>query len=219
MCDDALVAAQNAINDQSNWDKYLSKVQLIQSNALNPGGSLFITGYAKFFATPQQGDKCDETYFFPITFLQVLTMQYVTRVRMNDLVNQVNERIQEDVVGEAGSNTFFIDIDKVFEGKRFCEPANDDDPIGSDNPHVWFNDLKTTLEETGPYNPASTDNEANSWTLWASDLPSNITDDPNYTGRGILDKLQQNSAFHPKKDAHRVTCAEIFWKILLGAPT
>jgi hypothetical protein len=216
-CDDALVAGQNAINNQANWDKYLAKVRLIQSNALNTNGKLYITGYAQFFATPNQGDACDNTYFFPITWLQVLKMTYTTRLRMNDLVTQVNTRIQNDVVAAAGPNTLFIDIDKEFDGKRFCEPDNNDDPIGANNIHVWFNDLKTELEETGPYNPASTNPEAIAWTQWQANLPSNVTEE-HLTGRGVMDKLQQNSVFHPKKDAHRVTSAEIFWKILLSSP-
>jgi hypothetical protein len=49
-CDDALAAGQDAINNQANWGKYIEKVKLIQSSALNPNGKFYITGYAQFFA-------------------------------------------------------------------------------------------------------------------------------------------------------------------------
>lgn len=208
-CDTELNKAQAAVADNSIFAKYRSKVQLIQSN-LNSGGVIYITGYAKFFSPDgSSGDQCDTTTFFnslPIrTLLGVLNMKVQNRDTMNNLVDQVNQRIQNDVVaqlGGANANIVFIDIDSHFDGHRFCEPGQD--PWGSNDVRVFFNDLFTDLAETGTWQgPAHPDD------LWAP----NITGNPGQTDpgfRGITDLLQQNSVFHPKPLAHGITASQIF---------
>ncbi|KAF9886547.1 hypothetical protein FE257_011319 [Aspergillus nanangensis] len=214
-CDRALSAAETAINDASNWAKYRAKATLIIDNVLNQDlGLLFITGYAKFFAPPVVDDKCDKIYFLDEWYGQRLKMTAATRTRMNALVDLVNSKIQSEVVGRVGTATHqvvYIDMDKNMQGHRFCEPTNDDDPIGLKNKahSVWFNDLRTELDERGTWTPAFDNSEAASWDEWASFLPSNITDDPDLVHRGITDKYQRSSTFHPKKDAYRLVAAEI----------
>ncbi|KAI9785556.1 MAG: hypothetical protein M1839_009297 [Geoglossum umbratile] len=216
ICSDALTKSQNAVKDPANWNKYLSKVLLAKS-ALNPGGTLIITGYAKFFPTPQTNDKCESTYFMPVTAFQALTMKKDNRLRMNSLVDDVNSHIQTEVVAKAGDGVHFIDIDKAFEGHRFCEPKNGNDPIGSNNADVWFNDLETTLDETGPYNPASTNLEMQAWNKWSSGLPAGFKDPPGFTGRGITDKLQQNSSFHPKSPGQKSITVQILNYLIMNS--
>jgi len=213
-CDDALAAGEAAINDQANWAKYVSKVQ-IAKGGLNPNGKLYITGYAQFFAAPTQGDACDNTYFFPYIIIRVLKMTYATRLKMNQLVTQVNTMIQNNVVAVSGANTIYVDIDLQFNGKRFCEPANAADPIGADNPNVYFNDIRTTLEETTPYNPPSSDQEAAAWSQWEAGIPENATEGS--ASPSLPGNLQRSSVFHPKSVAHRFTSAHLAWLTLDSA--
>lgn len=127
---------------------------------------------------------------------------------MNDLVDQVNQRIQNDVVaqlGGAGANIVFINIDGHFEGHRFCEPGQD--PWGSNDVRVQCNDLFTELNEEGVWDgPAHPDD------IWAPDTPIPDPDptDPDVGFRGERDKFQQNSVFHPKAIAHGITASQIF---------
>ncbi|KAF4631807.1 hypothetical protein G7Y89_g6314 [Cudoniella acicularis] len=226
LCNTQLSNAQTAINNNAIWGNFLDAVRIIQAQALNPGGIIYITGYAQFFATPNPGDACDNTFFFPITQFQALKMTSTTRLRMNDLVKQVNTNIQNKIVNVLGPSVQYIDIDTPAEGHRFCEPTNDDDPIGSNNNEVWFNDIKTNLAETGTYNPASFNNESAEWAEWVSDaeqqanqaglaaLPNSA---PGATtqSRPITDALQIASTFHPKIDLHRRTAATILFNLMI----
>jgi hypothetical protein len=183
---------------------------------LAPNGKIYITGYAKFFAPPREDDACDSTYFFPKRLFAVLPMKYATRLRMNHLVDLVNSRIQSKVTRQFGSHVKFVDIDDHFTGRRFCEPANDEDPIGADNPNVWFNDLTSTLEEDSGWDPETINPspEEDPWAAWAFDLPESVKNDTKLVGRGIGDNLQRASSFHPKKAAHIITAIKIANMIL-----
>lgn len=145
---------------------------------------------------------CNNIYFLP-SVVAALKMTSVNRLRMNDLVVQVNNRIQNDIVHNGGANVHWVAIDAFFEGHRFCEPANNADPVGADNDEVWFNNINTTLAETGTWTPPSTNADAAAWAQWESGLQAG---DPSLA-RGILDPLQQASSFHPKKGAHHATAA------------
>ena len=208
-CNNNLEMAEAAINDDTIFDKYVSKVRLIK-DTLNDGGVLYVTGYARFFSPDgSAGDACDRTSFFNSLWIRkligVLPMLIQNRERMNDLVTLVNSKINQNVV-QALQNELtivFIDIDSQFEGHRFCEPGND--PWGSDNPRVQFNDLFTPLPETGDWEgPAHLDD------FWTPPFNDSGLTDPGFVGRGIRDRLQQNSVFHPKELAHTITAAKIF---------
>ncbi|KAF9890386.1 hypothetical protein FE257_006054 [Aspergillus nanangensis] len=213
-CDNALNQARQAIGNEANWAKYRDKANLVISQALNPEGVLFITGYAKFFAPPVKGDKCDDTYFLDIFWVgRKLKMTYTTRQAMNQFVEEVNAKIQTEVIDQIGliNKAVYINIDdpKTWNGHRFCEPANDDDPVGrgAKAEEVWFNDITTVLDEKGDWNPALTNSEVAVWDAWAASLPANFTDEPGFGG--AASRYQQNSCFHPKAAAHRVTALKI----------
>lgn len=208
--------AEEAIKDTEKWKRFLKVIENIESKVLVPNGKIYITGYAKFFAPPHRDDACDNTYFFPRRIFAVLPMKYETRVRMNDLVDLVNLKIEREIARKSDS-LYFVDIDDHFKGRRFCEPANEDDPIGADNPNVWFNDLTTTLEEDAGWNPDTVDPrpEKDPWAAWALDLPESVKNDTDLVGRGIGDNLQRASTFHPKKAAHVVTAIKVANRILL----
>lgn len=208
-CNKNLEIAEASINDDAVFAKYVSKVRLIKDR-LNDQGVLYVTGYAKFFSPDgSAGDACDQTSFFNSIWIRrligVLPMLIQNRERMNDLVDRVNARIQQDVV-QALQNELtivFIDIDSHFEGHRFCEPGQN--IWGSDDPRVQFNDLFTTLPETGDWEgPAHPDD------FWTPGFDDPGLTDPGFVGRGIRDRLQQNSVFHPKELAHTITAAKIF---------
>lgn len=204
------------IKNPAKWKEFRKAIKSIESRALAPNGRIYITGYAKFFALPRENDACDDTYFFPRRIFAVLPMKYSTRSRMNDLVDLVNSQIETNVAGSVGSVTF-VDIDDHFTGRRFCEPENKDDPIGADNPNVWFNDLTTTLEEDAAWNPDSVgpSPEEDPWAAWALGLPESVQNDTDIVPRGIGDNLQRASSFHPKKAAHIATAIKVANMILI----
>lgn len=133
-------------------------------------------------------------------------MKLANRENMNNLVDQVNQRIKSDVVaqlGGTGANIEFIDIDNHFDGHRFCEPGLD--PWGSNDVRVQFNDFLTDLAETGEWEGPANPND-----IWVPDFPASDADPTDPDFRGILDKLQKMSVFHPKANAHGITAAKIF---------
>ncbi|KAL2072469.1 hypothetical protein VTL71DRAFT_11812 [Oculimacula yallundae] len=151
ICDAALAIGEARVANRSIWDSFDQKLALIKSTSLNTGGRIFVTGYAKFFAPPLDGDACDSISFFPIPQLAALNMTASTRRRANSLVASVNHGIQKSTV-KSGSDALFINFDKLYEGRRFCEAKNAKDPIGSNNPNVFFNDLATILPVPGVAN-------------------------------------------------------------------
>ncbi|KAH7382935.1 SGNH hydrolase-type esterase domain-containing protein [Cadophora sp. MPI-SDFR-AT-0126] len=195
VCDAAFSIGEAQVKDKSVWTKFDQKLSLIKSSALNNGGRIFVTGYAKFFATPIDGDACDSISFFPIPQLAALNMTAANRRRANAITDAVNRGIQKSV-SKSGSGVRFIDFDKLYEGRRFCEAKNVQDPIGANNPNVFFNDLRTVLPFPGVADVAK-------------QTPGLKVD--------ITDVLQQNSVFHPKIGAHRILAAELNFRILLDA--
>lgn len=182
---------------------------------------MYITGYAKFFAAPLPGDACDNLYFLDVPLAgKNLKMLSNIRLAMNNLVDTVNSKIQSEVISQVGSSAtaIWVNIDPYFEGRRFCEPAHNDDPIGRGNQahNVWFNDIRTNLDETGIWTPESDNAELQVWNEWAANIPPGFTDDPSFS-RGILDKLQQASSFHPKRDAYQRSASTISNNIIVSS--
>lgn len=118
-----------------------------------------------------------------------------TRRRANDITDAVNHGIHQSVV-KSGPEVQFVDWDKLYEGRRFCEASNADDPIGSNNPNVFFNDLTTILPVPGLADVAK-------------QTPGLKVD--------ITDVLQQSSVFHPKIGAHKILAAELNFGTLIDA--
>lgn len=195
ICDAAFDEGFAQVANQSNWEKYAQKLSIIKNELLNPGGRIFITGYPKFFAEPEHGDACDSISFFPIPELAALNMTAGNRLRGNDLTVQINNGIENVICANGGPDVEFVDFDRLLEGKRFCEPANTEDPIGANNPNVLFNDITTVLAVPG--------------------IAEVEKQTPGLTGVDITNKLQQSSVFHPKAAAHRLLAAELNFRILL----
>lgn len=104
----------------------------------------------------------------------------------------------EDWTSNEGHQIQFINMDKHFASKRFCEQNNAADPIGSNNPQVFFTDLTTLLATPGK--------------------APEVKQATAIAGANIGDKLQQISAFHPKGAlAYQGLVAEIALRILGGA--
>ena len=197
VCDAALDAAFATVDSPAIINKFKQKFNLIKSSSLAPGGTVFVTGYAQFFDGPIEGDACDQISFFPIAELAALNITTSIRLRSNDLTLKINALIKK-AVSKAGDEFQFIDFDKVFEGKRFCEQDNADDPIGANNPNVFFNDLTTILPTPGV---APSDKQT-----------------PGLTGVDITNMLQQFSVFHPKGSRpYTPLAAEIAFKIVIDA--
>ena len=204
-----MTKTEKAITDTAKWEKFRKVIHEVESKALAPNGRIYITGYAQFFPPPVEDDACDKTYFFPINLLAVLPMKYATRLRMNDLVDMANSRIES--ITSKFDSVAFVDIDALFAGRQFCEPENADDSIGANNPNVWFNDLTTPLEEDAVWNPETVDSrpEADPWAAWALGLPESVKNDTDLAQRAIWDNLQRASSFHPKKAAHVATAIKV----------
>lgn len=208
-CDRNLQMAEASVIGDNIFDKFVSKVRLIKGS-LKDYGLLYVTGYARFFSDRGfAGDTCDQTTFFNSFWLReligVLPMSIQNRQRMNDIVDLVNMRIQQDVVNalQGELNIIFVDIDSQFDGRRFCEPNRD--PWGSNDPRVQFNDLFTTLPETTIWEGSADADE-----LWTAKFNASGLTDPELVGRDIDEQLQQRPIFHPKELAHTITAAKIF---------
>lgn len=197
LCDAALDTAFAALDNSTIVGKFQQKFDLIKSSALAPGGKIYVTGYATFFDTPIEGDACSQISFFPIPQLAALKISTTTRLRSNEIASRVTGLVK-DAVSKAGCEFQFVDFDKVFQGKRFCEQANADDPIGANNPDVFFNDLTTILPTPG-----------------VAPLEQQT---PGLGGVDITNKLQQISVFHPKGSRpYAPLAAEIAFRILVDA--
>jgi lysophospholipase L1-like esterase len=195
VCDTAFDAGFAALADKTNWTKFADKITLVKS-LLSHGGKLFVTGYGKFFDDPIVGDACDKISFFPIPQLAALNMTADSRLKANNITDQVNGLIQTVLKEMDDYAVTFFDFDKTFEGKRFCEAANAKDPIGSNNANVFFNDLSTVLPTPGVAEVSK-------------QTPGLQVD--------ITELLQQVSVFHPKAQAYIPLVAQFAFKVLSDA--
>lgn len=196
ICDASFNAGMAQLSNQTKLASLAQKLSLIKSTTLAPGGKVFVTGYPKFFATPVAGDACDSISFFPIAQLAALNMTAANRLRANNLVVQVNANIQS-AIASTGPEFSFVDWDRLYEGKRFCEPTNALDPIGANNPDVWFNDLATVLPLPGV-------------AAMGMQTPGLMVD--------IEVRLQQASAFHPKVGGQTAMANELKAEIMKMPP-
>ncbi|KAI5461766.1 SGNH hydrolase-type esterase domain-containing protein [Mariannaea sp. PMI_226] len=200
-CDQEIQKSQNAINDNSKWAEYESKLHLILDALDDQGGLLYITNYAKFFATDMSDtDACAQATFFKTGWVNslygILKMNKNNRQTINNLVQQVNQKMSASIDNvknglPASREIVPIDIDPLFEGHRFCEPNND--PWGSDDDRVFFYDLSSTLEANSGWDGLTGDD------LWAPEPPEKDSDG---LVRPSWDNFQQASVFHPKKAAY-----------------
>jgi hypothetical protein len=220
-CDAAIKKSNDAVANDANWTTYRSVIADIKSKALNENGRLLITGYAKFFADgARTQDICDGTQFLDIFgFRNNLAMRAANSVAMNDGVDEVNRRIQADVVNVVNDRAVqLIDVDPLFNGNRFCEPANGNNPKGvnPDNPEVWFYDIDSTLDETGAWNPpAGQENLATHLDLSPTKNATHGTESLIAIGPTLY---QQSFCFHPKTGAGASIADKIFWYILHTTP-
>lgn len=176
---------------------------------MNNDGLLLITGYAQFFADPVDGDVCDTLKtkwgappLFGLTSSIPLRAQ--NRRRMNDLVKQVNDRIEEDVVNYLRSqglnNIKFVDIDSYYQSHRFCEPRFNTDPLGSANDEVWFIELNTPQLQDVDWNAPDSLGDTLSWDV---NLP------------GLTpSKYRKGSTFHPKPNGNEKVSDILFYQVL-----
>ncbi|KAH0560046.1 hypothetical protein GP486_003433 [Trichoglossum hirsutum] len=206
-CDDALSQSDDLVNQNAVWQKYQDKVNLIKLNLLNPSNQLLvITGYSKFFAQPVQGDACDKISFMRIIGANGLKMTADNRSKMNALVTKVNQKIFENIVLR-NRNTIMIDIDTPFEGHRFCEQGNSNDPIGANNDNVWFFDLQSKLQESDYESDGSAEDAA--WDDWAHGFEGHVSTLSNNPDALLPGKLTQASVFHPKGPGHDQSASRI----------
>jgi hypothetical protein len=91
---------------------------------LSPAGSIYYPGYAQFFGESRNCENISWSVWprMPTSDKQNLTL--ARRIRMNDMVAQVNQKIKA-VVKKAGPRVVFIDWDWTFTqaGGRFCEES------------------------------------------------------------------------------------------------
>jgi len=162
-CQAALKEARDLVegdgdNGQMVWTKYEEEVDRIVSERLsttNPNAVLIITGYSKFFATPQEKDDLCVGKRFPIYKLKLTIANRLhkeVREEMNRLVHQVNTQIRNRIVSRHPGKIIFIDNDSLLEGHRFCE-SNPEYQVPArflDSDNVYFYSLRSeALEDEG----------------------------------------------------------------------
>lgn len=233
-CRRALNFATKQVYRDDIYADFVAKINIVKQK-IKPDGWLYITGYSKFFSSVgSERDDCSRNYFFkkPESMIfGAVKISLISRRIMNSLVDEVNKRIQETVIAQAGGDDArikFIDIEagRQFDNKRFCEPGK---PMYGDN--VWFNDLYTNLAERGDwFGPAysrgstfiSTEDPISVWPFPDGDeaawknLTTTYSNDPDLVaGRGLLDKLLQNSVFHPSESAHEATYIKLEFQVIV----
>jgi lysophospholipase L1-like esterase len=208
-CMTALDEAQQIVSNGPVWESYKQKVNKILDDVAVPDqlnqrwAVLVITGYTKFFGEATENDACSSTRFrIPNLPIQGNLMRVNVRQRMNTLVENVNNRIYSDIVSINTNRIRFVNIDDHFEGHRFCEKGRVNDPVGANDPNIWFISLGTTLQESS-FTPDSNSKLEQEWDEWAQGLDSKA-------GGGVAPgKLRETSCFHPKAAGHAETAKKI----------
>ncbi|KAK2626285.1 hypothetical protein QTJ16_004547 [Diplocarpon rosae] len=190
-CDQALRNSHREYFYIARFEILAEKIERILKEVLNEGGQLFITNYPVPFGVPELEDICDTVSFSPHD--PALTMTYANRRFFNSIVHGLNYMI-ETVVLNFGYNVQLMDFNKMFEGKRFCEPDRMD-PIGANDPGVFLTDARTTLK----FPDFSPNPEELRFQI-------NLDEDTMYD-------LKQKSVFHPKAAAHRALAQHIANKL------
>ncbi|ETS84008.1 hypothetical protein PFICI_05884 [Pestalotiopsis fici W106-1] len=125
-CESALEHAQERLNG-TEFEERLRIAILELLNRVKwekkPWFFITVTGYARFFN--DQTPECDEMSLG--VWWRGPKLQRELRVRMNIMVQAVNEKIKATVAKInsqfAGIKVLFVDYDSEFEGHRFCEPG------------------------------------------------------------------------------------------------
>jgi hypothetical protein len=157
-------------------------------------------------------------------------------------VDEVNRRIQAGVVEKLKKKgVSFINVDALYEGHRFCEPSKGINAKGSDpqDDTVWFNDIKSELEEITKWNKPASHKEEDEGTphdkmyqetngqnvlakvddVVGDERPEVESDNTGDLFSGILDKFRPSnwqifSVFHPKRQAGVAVAAKIYESLL-----
>lgn len=112
-CDAELSRARGLVESMqfiNNFDNLVAATK----KYIKPGARLLVLGYARFFN--DQTDQCDHVSFSTHNPDNYLTKEM--RIMFNNVVLLLNDVILG--IAEAHGVTY-IDMDKVFEGHRFCE--------------------------------------------------------------------------------------------------
>ncbi|KIW66135.1 hypothetical protein PV04_08337 [Phialophora macrospora] len=126
-CEAQLVKAREIIETSA-----LQNLENIISGAvqhLQPGAMFIVTGYARFFN--EKTDYCNN-----ITFSQTRPLDYLTKAKrreLNQLVMMLNDVIRATALLHGA---VYVDIDRAFEGHRFCEPGVKEPDL--DRADTWF---------------------------------------------------------------------------------
>lgn len=133
-CEETLNKAQDAIKDP----KFANNIKNLITETkkkLQPGGTIFYTGYAKFWAEDMNAsDQCsninwsvgghDKGALAGKGYQDKEAVKLIPSRRkgMNDLVNAINKKIEE-VVKDSGDHVEFVNYDAYLGqvGSRFCE--------------------------------------------------------------------------------------------------
>ncbi|KAF2178917.1 hypothetical protein K469DRAFT_754194 [Zopfia rhizophila CBS 207.26] len=193
------------------WTRYADTLRNIYSKVLNNNGLLIVTGYPRFFSdiTNVDNDPCENlrTHWSLGRWFSInskIPLRRDNRNRINDQVKQVNDRIREDVLPSLNNpNIIFVDIDPLYEDHRFCEPVPD--PLGANNPAVWFTELNTNLATNEEFNPGPSLSEQIK--TWRDAISQPFKPSP----------LQMAATFHPKKGGNRKVAEAVIYHMLKWA--
>lgn len=175
-CDQALSASEELIDNHDNlWNSLFGTINSILSNPKvqeNPNVRIMVTSMFSFLAAlncPHTDDcaadypkfwnaatnQCDTATFnvWETQGTDVSRMSKDLRNRMNELSTKMNAIILDvvqNLAGQSQNRVHYVDIDRYFEGHRFCEDEYDEpwayinnEPNG--RPNQWIYQLGTPL--------------------------------------------------------------------------
>jgi hypothetical protein len=199
-CAQEIVRASSYINGM-NKDQLFQDVRWIVNSVFNndkvknnPNFQLFMPGYAQvFYDQSYAGDWCGNASF-AIRGLNRPVLSLALRQRINQLLSDLNNGIRAGVADSFHSDrTHFIDVDKQFEGHRFCQPEHTlPEQYTRDKVYLW--------------NMAPTDIANKSGVL---------EDDTTLSKRSFATAMKSDSGmvlrpFHPKEIGYRAMTNAIF---------
>ncbi|KAH7114166.1 SGNH hydrolase-type esterase domain-containing protein [Dactylonectria estremocensis] len=142
-CEKQLEISQGLIED----DAFSNKIDAVLKAAkakLAPGGMIYYTGYAKFWATDMSA-TCDKVTWTTWAHVGCLYLTTDHRKKMNDLVELMNDKLAA-AVKRAGSSVKFINYDNMVGkfGGRYCESGVDESTVESNQRiDLMFYELNT----------------------------------------------------------------------------